>query len=230
MDPRLESDIARPFRELAAAYCALIDRRNAVPRGTLVTQLRQTLALLYCAGLRLTDADLEDAAPDVENALSEEEEQVLRNDLALLFDDHTAFLEFFERRAGAETLLETPPAGFLATDLTLIYQEARTSAKVERDCPQFPGYVLWRWYNDFNEHWAQPLTRTLNTLQALIGNGYDSSLSDVFTMLRERAAITSDPEYDPDDPANQAAGEAAFERSLDLFVKALLKDQPPEKA
>ena len=175
-------DVER-FAELAAAYCALIERSTAIPADLVLHEAHWRLPELYSAALRLRDVwttpdDLEDdddsEAEDGDDRLpptrlGEDPDTISGDEWMRLWrslSSHLGDRKFYREMFAPYDFEEAEPVvGDLADDLADIYRDLlRGLTKWRRG--EYAD-AAWQWQFQFAAHWGEHTTSAIRALHAL---------------------------------------------------------------
>jgi len=173
----LDTREARTYREVAAAFCALVENRDRHPTPEWLQTVHLLLPRLYAAAIALPRVE-----PDTESA---GERTVTHDDWQALFTDFRDRLgrwnAYFNVSDPYDEANHEPVRMSLADDLADIYRDVKNGLLAEQAVAAArPNDVLWTWRFDFESHWATHAADALRALQAALLVHYAEQLPETF--------------------------------------------------
>jgi hypothetical protein len=177
----LDSREAGKYREIAGAFCALVEDRARHPAPEWLKAVHLLLPQLYASALELPHIE-----PDTEtaglSAVTHEEWQALYSDLTDRIGHWGAYFQVSDPYDEAD---HEPLRTSLADDLADIYRDLKNGLFTEVTIAyDHPSDVLWTWRFDFESHWAAHATSALRALQTALLVHYAENLPETFHSRR----------------------------------------------
>lgn len=148
------------FAEIAAAYCALIERHHEYTAAEFVAQLRDILPQLYYRALKLPDIDATDEK--IDRDVSHEEWTTMHRSLQrkLGINDH-----YWEVYDPLKLEYDEPVAASLSDDLADIWRDLTAGVSLWGDCSDaMQKQIVWDWHFSFHYHWSDHAVDALRAI------------------------------------------------------------------
>jgi len=160
------------FVTVVLEYCALIETAAKHTLFSFVDKAVKILSLLYLKATLLPITDHTEEDSDLEEFITEQTYDVIRNRLAILLGDYDPYLETFHPDMKYS---DTPVLATISENLADVYQDLGNFAALFRqENEQVMAQALFSCEETFRLYWGQKL---LNALKALHAVRYDEELS-----------------------------------------------------
>ena len=155
------------FVTVGVEFCSLVERAAEAERKDFVTKLVRILPLLYIKATLLS-AEENDDMDSLENYVTEEQYEYLREIMAKLLGEGDDYLEVFEPDMAYS---ETPLAASVSESLADIYQDIRDLLEIYRiGNEELSQMAIARCRNNFVTYWGQKLVNVMRPLHAIAFN------------------------------------------------------------
>lgn len=152
------------FVTVGVEYCALVERAAETDRKEFVLKLVRILPLLYIKATLLPE-ESNDAIDELENYVTEEQYEYLRETMAKLLGEGDNYLEVFEADMAYS---DTPLAASVSENLADIYQDIRDLLEIYRlGNEELSPIAIARCRENFVTYWGQRLVNVMRPLHAL---------------------------------------------------------------
>lgn len=155
------------FVTVGVEYCALVERAAETERKEFVLKLVRILPLLYIKATLLPEENNDDI-DELENYVTEEQYEYLREIMAKLLGESDDYLEVFEPDMAYS---DTPLAASISECLADIYQDIRDLLEIYRlGNEELSPIAIARCRENFVTYWGQKLVNVLRPLHTLAFN------------------------------------------------------------
>lgn len=152
------------FVTVGVEYCAHVERAAETDRKEFVLKLVRILPLLYIKATLLPE-ESNDAIDELENYVTEEQYEYLRETMAKLLGEGDNYLEVFEADMAYS---DTPLAASVSENLADIYQDIRDLLEIYRlGNEELSPIAIARCRENFVTYWGQRLVNVMRPLHAL---------------------------------------------------------------
>ena len=159
------------FIGLANEYCGLIANPFELEEKELTARLLRLLPRIYICATDLKGTSLTDE-PWIDSALSEEQYDDARRQLASVFGENDVYLEVFEEDMKYS---DTPVAASISENLADIYQALYDFLATVRDATDDVAQeAVVAVKSSFREYWSSTLCNVLRAVNHLWATGVDS--------------------------------------------------------
>lgn len=163
------------FVTVGVEYCSLIERATETERNEFTLKLVRILPLLYLKAT-LLPADETDDIDRLENHVTEEQYEYLRECVAKLLGESDDYLEVFDSDMAYS---ETPLAASVSEGLADIYQDIRDLLEIYRMGNEYLSQsAISRCRHNFVTYWGQKLVNIMRPLHAITFDDTDSEELD----------------------------------------------------
>ena len=158
------------FVNVAAEYCAYIERCNEHSRKEFTETLLKLLPLLYLKAQMLPEGE-KVCDDELEDFVTEDSYEVLRMDLYELFSDKDSYLDVF---VAEMKYSDTPVTKSISEDLADIYQDVKNFVCLFKlGINETMHDAIIECSEHFAQYWGQTLVNTMRALHEIKYNTLD---------------------------------------------------------